>query len=387
MVEVLMYEGAHGVPGNTSSMPSCKTLYVLVQELSGSPHFEAGDPVLTVNVSVKENPAQMRTSRSVGKMPLWNQILSIPLTAIPCAAQLVLSEHCKSMIDQGTENLISRGQFEFSVTKNLENNFYDGWLDCAKGDEANDQEPSCSDGEEFLPPRLHIACSLNPSLIDIRQRGLWPTTESSHGIFSLMPSNSDLPDQSAVRSMPSVPASEPPPSRKWQDAYMQKSFRDAFDYRMDEVIGLEADADDGIDEGGSADAFSRRQLHDIGEDPADDATDAFQAGRVCASHSFSGVASALECPPNLEESHSFHADSSSRPRRASDRAAAGLAASLLPPSLLPGGAEEARRRKSCSDALEMDDDTWARLLRSAEPVVAGAEGAAAGPRGRVPGVV
>jgi hypothetical protein len=116
-------------------------------------------------------------------MPLWNEILEIPVPKLP--ASLVLRLHrC-----HGPDDVRTVATFDLLATDDLAHSFYDEWLsarsspavysDVMADPGAHAQSSECdASSPRARPPRLHVACSLDRAYVEACRRGLRPSSPS-----------------------------------------------------------------------------------------------------------------------------------------------------------------------------------------------------------------
>ena len=115
-------------------------------------------------------------------MTLWNELLEIPVSTLPCDVLLRLNQCPRQGSFDGTRTIAT---FDFSVTPELSHSFCDEWI-------SGRQEMPVPFGAEQLrnqdmggstelatfhrPPRLHVSFSLNRDFVESCRRGLWPSS-------------------------------------------------------------------------------------------------------------------------------------------------------------------------------------------------------------------
>ena len=106
--------------------------------------------------------------------PLWNEVLELPIVALPCHGTLQLEVSCNT--EQMLGNLDFGSTFSFIVTDNLETGFSDEWLVDSRTNSSQDWgEPRQINSGDSL--RLHISCSFDQAIVRSLQVGLWPSHE------------------------------------------------------------------------------------------------------------------------------------------------------------------------------------------------------------------
>ena len=118
----------------------------------------------------------MSTSYQHATLPLWNEILEVPVPALPCLATLML-EH------RSSTSLATLAIFEVQLNEHLHSQFSDEWLISAPSTQTHDSS-SFSPAKFQLQQqgatiKLRISCSFDAQLVARRQRGLWPTFHST----------------------------------------------------------------------------------------------------------------------------------------------------------------------------------------------------------------
>ena len=101
-------------------------------------------------------------------MPLWNEVLVIPVSNLPCLATLKL---CVSLSSRMVEHRAASdcATFDFYVTEELCAGFGEERL--VSSYIRRCCESCLPEGQDI---KLRISCSLDPTPITKRQQGLWP---------------------------------------------------------------------------------------------------------------------------------------------------------------------------------------------------------------------
>ena len=105
-------------------------------------------------------------------MPLWNEVLAIPIISLPCSALITLcaSKSCRR-VELGENS--DCASFAIDVTENLLAGFGEERL-------VSSSIQRCSNSclPEGAEVRLRVSCSLDRKFVAVRQQGLWPLSLS-----------------------------------------------------------------------------------------------------------------------------------------------------------------------------------------------------------------
>ena len=120
------------------------------------------------------NFLQVTSKMQATHTPLWNEILQVPIDALPCCGTLQLEVSCNT--EQILGNLDFESTFSFIVTDNLQTGFSDEWLVGTRTNRAQYSNKSKS-GNLGDSSKLHISCSFDQAIVRSLQVGLWPSHE------------------------------------------------------------------------------------------------------------------------------------------------------------------------------------------------------------------
>jgi hypothetical protein len=120
---------------------------------------------------------QVSTREQSTTMPLWNEILEVPVESLPCCGTLALE--VTSATEQIFENTSFGATFGFILTDSLEFGFSDEWLNMHASMTSFSDDLSYDlnlfDLTSIFQPKLHISCSFDRNMVLARQKGMWPS--------------------------------------------------------------------------------------------------------------------------------------------------------------------------------------------------------------------
>jgi hypothetical protein len=121
---------------------------------------------------------QVSTRVQSTTMPLWNEILEVPVASLPCCGTLSLE--VTTATEQIFENTCFGASFGFILTDSLELGFSDDWLSMNASStsfmsDSSDDLTTLDLSSLIYQPKLHISCSFNRNMVLARQKGMWPS--------------------------------------------------------------------------------------------------------------------------------------------------------------------------------------------------------------------